>query len=68
MLDVLHLDVLLPSHSNHTSSYPEYAKKWGDQMKQAYQIAKNNSEVRKKKDINRHNTKVKSLNILKPGD
>ena len=68
MLDVLHLDVLLPSHSSHTSSYPEYAKKWGDQMKQAYQIAKNNSEVRKKKDINRHNTKVKSLNILKPGD
>ena len=37
-------------------------------MRQAYQIAKNYSEARKKKDINRHNTKVKSLNILKTGD
>ena len=53
------IDVLLPSQSSHTSSYPEYAKKWGDQMRQVYQITKNHSEARKKKDINRHNTKVK---------
>ena len=39
-----------------------------DHTRQAYQIAKNHSEARKKKDINRHNTKVKSLNKLKPGD
>ena len=64
----LPIDVLLPSQSSHTSSYPEYAKKWGDQMRQAYQIPKNHSDARRKKDINRHNTKVKSLNILKPGD
>ena len=37
-------------------------------MRQAYQIAKNHSEARKKKDINRHNTKVKPLNIINPGD
>ena len=37
-------------------------------MRQSYQIAKNHSEARKKKDIKRHNAKVESLNILKPGD
>ena len=37
-------------------------------MRQAYQIAKNHSGASKKEDINRHNAKVKSLNILKPGE
>ena len=37
-------------------------------MRQVYQIANNHSEARKNKNINRRNTKVKSLNILKPGD
>ena len=36
-------------------------------MKKPYQVAKNYSEARKKKDINKHNTEVKALNILKPG-
>ena len=63
----LPIDVLLLSQSSHTSSYPEYAKKWEDQMRQVYQFTMN-SVARKKKNINRYNTKVKSLNILKPGD
>ena len=61
-------DVLLPSQNDRAALYPEYAKKWEDQMRQAYQIAKGHSETRKKKYINRHNTKVRSLNILKLGD
>ena len=64
----LPIDVLLPSQSNHTTSYPEFAKKWEDQTRQAYQIANNHSEAKKNININRRNTKVKSLNILKPGD
>ena len=60
------IDVLLPSQSNHASSYPEYAKKWEDQMRQAYQIAKIHSQERGKISIDI--TKVKSLIILKPGD
>ena len=62
----LPIDVLLPSQSNHASSYPEYAKKWEDQMRQAYQIAKIHSQERRKISIDI--TKVKSLIILKPGD
>ena len=62
----LSIDLLLPSQSNRTTLYPDYAKKWEDQMRQAYQIVKNYSETRKKRDINRHNTKVSRLNILKP--
>ena len=61
----LPIDVLLLLQSNYTTSY---CKKWDDLMRQSYQIAKNHSEARKKKDINRHNAKVESLNILKPGD
>ena len=57
----LSIDVLLPSQRSHTSSYLEYAMKWEDQMRQAYQIARNHSEARKKKDINKHNTKVNSI-------
>ena len=52
----LPIDVLLPSQSNHAASYPEYANKTDDQMRQAYQTAKNHSEVRKMKDINEHDT------------
>ena len=63
----LPIDVLLPSQSSPISPYPVYAKKWRDQMRQAYQIANNHSEARKKKDINRDNTKVKLLNILNQG-
>ena len=55
----LSIDVILPPQSIHTLSYLEYAKKCGDQMRQTHHIAKNHSEARKKKDINRHNTKVK---------
>ena len=43
----------LPSQSNHTESYPEYDNKWEDQMRQAFQIAKNHSEARKENDIAR---------------
>ena len=43
----------LPSQSNHTESYPEYDNKWEDQMRQAFQIAKNHSEARKENDITR---------------
>ena len=55
----LAIHVLLPSQSNHTTSYSEYTKGWQDHMRQAYQIAKNHSDERKKNDINRYNTKVK---------
>ena len=34
-------------------------------MRQAYQAGKNHSEARKKKNINRHYTKVILANILK---
>ena len=58
-------DVLLPSQNNHSALYPEYANEWEDQMRQAYQAGKNHSEARKKKNINRHYTKVILANILK---
>ena len=54
----LPIDVLLPSQSNHTSSYPEYAKKWEDQMRQAYQIAKIHSQERRKISIDIYKGKV----------
>ena len=50
----LPIDVL-KSQNDHTETYLKYAKRFEDQMRQAYQIVKNPPQARKKKDINRHN-------------
>ena len=49
----LPLDLILDSHGGETVSHEEYAKKWEQQMRDAYQIVKEKCAKRKQKDIDR---------------
>ena len=64
----LPIDILIPTENHIQQSHPDYVNKWRDQMQQAYQLAKEKSDKRKRRDIKRHDTTTPPLTTLEKGD